>query len=222
MRKIPKDMTDGSVHIQRDGVATVVRYSNTNEVLVRFDNGYKAKVQAGHLRKGTVKNRMLPTVFGVGFIGGNEYKSCSGLGGVHSKVYQDWINMLSRCYSEDRLSLFPSYDGCTVTKEWFNFQVFAKWYFENYPKDGLDYHLDKDILSKGVKVYSPETCLFIAPFENYQKAHAKETVLTSPDKTNKYIYNISKFCRENNLSQPAINEVTLGRRKSYKGWSLAK
>jgi len=47
----------------------------------------------------------------------------------------------------------------TVCDEWLNFQVFAKWYNEqSYKHDDLD----KDILSNGAKMYSPENCVLIS------------------------------------------------------------
>ena len=56
----------------------------------------------------------------------------------------------------------PTYRGCLVAEEWHNFQVFAKWFHENYkPEYMQNWHLDKDILVKGNKIYSPETCCFI-------------------------------------------------------------
>ena len=43
-----------------------------------------------------------------------------------------------------------------------NFQNFAEWYEENkYEVHGEKIHLDKDILIKGNKIYSPETCLLV-------------------------------------------------------------
>lgn len=221
MRAIPTDMITGVKHKQRDGVATIVKYYNTNKVVVSFENGYGTSVQAGHLRKGTIKNRLLPTVFGIGFMGVGVHKSCSGKGGIHSKIYQDWINMIGRCYNPERLELYPSYSGCTVCDKWHDFQVFGDWYVDNYPADDGDYHLDKDILSYGAKVYSPETCVFVSPFENYQKAHAKKAKLKSPSGEIIEVYNISKFCRDNNLSQPCINDITIGKKDNYKGWSSA-
>lgn len=219
MRKIPKDMMVGFKHDQRDGVAEIVSYKSYDSVLVRFENGYEALVQAGQVRKGSVKNRMLPTVFGVGYMGKGGYKSCNGKGGEHSKIYQDWINMLGRCYNPEVKEAYPSYQGCTVFDSWFNFQNFSEWYTENYPRDGGVYHLDKDILSSGVKIYSPSTCIFVSPFDNYQKAHAKNAELKSPDGDVVIIYNVSKFCRDNGLSQSAMSAVKLGKRKSHKGWS---
>lgn len=69
--------------------------------------------------------------------------------------------MLGRCY-DDTKAKHKSYENCTVCEEWHNFQNFAKWYEENYYeiKDER-MELDKDILIKGNKVYSPETCVFV-------------------------------------------------------------
>ena len=52
----------------------------------------------------------------------------------------------------------PSYIGCLVDEEWHNFQNFAEWFEDNYVEG---WHLDKDILIKGNKIYSPETCCFV-------------------------------------------------------------
>jgi hypothetical protein len=49
-----------------------------------------------------------------------------------------------------------------VCEEWYNYQVFAKWYEENWkPWMNSSWHIDKDILVKGNKIYSPETCCFV-------------------------------------------------------------
>jgi hypothetical protein len=48
-----------------------------------------------------------------------------------------------------------------VCEDWLNFQNFASWYDENYYEiDGEKMQLDKDILIKGNKVYSSNTCVF--------------------------------------------------------------
>lgn len=72
-----------------------------------------------------------------------------------------WRSMLSRCYSKKYQEKEPSYIDCSVCEEWLLFSNFKKWFDENYV-DG--YALDKDILIKGNKVYSPDTCCFV-PFE---------------------------------------------------------
>ena len=70
--------------------------------------------------------------------------------------------MLRRCYNERELNKQPTYRGCSVCDEWHNFQNFAQWYTDNYYEiDGECMELDKDILHKGNKIYSPDNCVFV-------------------------------------------------------------
>lgn len=70
--------------------------------------------------------------------------------------------MITRCYSNKQTSKRRTYKNCEVCKEWHNFQNFAKWYEENYYTiSNQVMHLDKDILIKGNKIYSPNTCIFV-------------------------------------------------------------
>lgn len=75
--------------------------------------------------------------------------------------YGIWFDMLRRCYSDKLHAKRPTYKGCTVCDEWLTFSNFRKW-AEN-PDNGYSkgYHLDKDILTKGNKTYSPENCCFV-------------------------------------------------------------
>lgn len=72
--------------------------------------------------------------------------------------YNTWKNMLKRCYSEKEKEIFPTYKGCTVSEEWKLFSNFRKWMVE---QDWEGMHLDKDLLIRGNKVYSEETCVFV-------------------------------------------------------------
>jgi len=76
------------------------------------------------------------------------------------KAHSKWLGMFRRCYSNESHNM-EAYRGCTVTECWWDFQVFAKWFYENYREDGTEYHLDKDILVKGNRVYSENTCCFV-------------------------------------------------------------
>ena len=70
--------------------------------------------------------------------------------------------MLKRCYDEKYHEKHPTYKDCKVCEEWHDFQNFAEWYYNNYYEiEGERMHLDKDILIKRNKVYSPETCVFV-------------------------------------------------------------
>ena len=70
--------------------------------------------------------------------------------------------MLARNYDPYTQSKQPAYIGCSVCEEWLCFQNFAEFYI-NHPSYGLGYNLDKDLLVKGNKVYSPETCTMLPP-----------------------------------------------------------
>ena len=72
--------------------------------------------------------------------------------------YKRWCAILNRCYNKKYISLKPTYKDCEICEEWKIFSVFQKWCEENYVNG---YVLDKDILFKGNKMYSPETCCFI-------------------------------------------------------------
>lgn len=93
----------------------------------------------------------------VGYIGEGIYSHKT-----HPKIYNEWLHMLKRCYSEKVQNKYPTYKGCSVCKEWHNFQNFAEWYEENYYEiEGQRMEIDKDILCKGNKMYSPSNCIFV-------------------------------------------------------------
>jgi len=73
--------------------------------------------------------------------------------------YRKWHNMIQRCYSEKTQKKYPSYADCKVCDEWLTFSNFKAW-MEKQDWQGKE--LDKDLLSKGGKVYSPETCAFVS------------------------------------------------------------
>lgn len=73
--------------------------------------------------------------------------------------YSIWTCMLARCYSGRYQAKYPTYAGCTVSKEWHSFMAFRSW-VSTKCWDGKN--LDKDILKPGNKIYSPETCVFVS------------------------------------------------------------
>lgn len=77
--------------------------------------------------------------------------------------YMIWSAMLQRCYDYKIHKIRPTYIGCTVCDEWKYFSNFKNWFYLNY-KEG--FHLDKDILVEGNKIYSPDTCRFVPPYLN--------------------------------------------------------
>lgn len=215
--KIPEDMQTGIVHeTNKHGPIEVVKYNNARSVLVKFTNtGYKATTEAGHIRKGSVRDLYFPSVYGVGFIGDGDYKPKEHK--KKSKFYEVWQGMLQRCYDPKMQERRPTYIGCTVCEDWHNFQNFAKWMSD---KDYAGNHLDKDILIDGNKIYSPETCIFVSPYQNAEKANAKHYNFISPDGDLIEVYNLNKFCRINNLHQGDMVRVSKSKLNHHKGWTI--
>jgi hypothetical protein len=55
--------------------------------------------------------------------------------------------------------------------------------------------------------------------ENVEKAWAKVWTLIDPEGNSIKVYNLSKFCRENNLDQGTMMKVMSGQRNHHKGWT---
>ena len=146
---------------------TIVRYGNYYDIDVQFDDGTIVEHRIyGHFKKGNIKNPMFPSVYGVGYFGIGKFKSIDE-NGKHTKCYDAWQRMLQRCYDPKFHEKHPTYKGCRVCEEWHNFQVFAEWYYEHYYEfEGQTMNLDKDILNKGNKVYSADSCIFVPQFIN--------------------------------------------------------
>lgn len=83
----------------------------------------------------------------------------------HTPEYVMWREMLRRCYSAKFKEKFPCYDDCFVSIEWHDFKNFyndlTKMFGYENIKLGRKYNLDKDLLLKGNKVYSKDTCCIL-------------------------------------------------------------
>lgn len=94
---------------------------------------------------------------------GNKY--LSKINGNIAKEYNAWSGMLARCFSKKKKDEHKTYQDVTCCEEWLLYDNFYEWLHsqDNFDKwlnnDG--WHLDKDILIKGNKIYSPETCCLV-------------------------------------------------------------
>ena len=154
----------GEISISLEGYEMkIIEYNNYTDIVVEFQDEYKAKVHTTyqHFKNDKwVKNPYHPRVFGVGYFGQGKYEAQKNK--KKNKVYQVWMSMLQRCYDPYYINEHLTYIDCYVCKEWHNFQNFAKWYEENYYECNNErMELEKDILIKNSKIYSPETCVFV-------------------------------------------------------------
>ncbi|EHM6953344.1 hypothetical protein KGV31_002143 [Vibrio parahaemolyticus] len=114
-------------------------------------------------RKTTIRNNAKRnTAYNIGIrdLPSNEIRNQDG---TNTVLYKVWSSMLQRCYSQSFLSKFPTYRGCSVCEEWLTLSEFKKWFDAHYIEG---YELDKDLLFKGNKIYSPQTCVFIPKHVN--------------------------------------------------------
>ena len=141
-------------------------YIDSMNVVIKFENGYTTKNTYNAFKKEEIKNPYDKTVFNTGYIGEGKYKVSTNR--VFNNIYKLWKRMMGRCYDISYINKYPTYKDCSVCEEWHNYQNFAKWHDENYYKiEGEEIHLDKDILIKGNKIYSPDTCIFVPDRINY-------------------------------------------------------
>ena len=114
----------------------------------------------GNFKKGKIKCPYEPRYFGVGYLGEGKYKIVENR--KLKKEYKIWYNMLMRCYDPKYQEKHPTYKGCKVEDYLLNFQHMGEWIEENYYEiQGEKMCLDKDILCKGNKTYSRDTCIFV-------------------------------------------------------------
>lgn len=143
------------------GRCFIIDYKGWDKVLVMFyDPICIVKCQLDGLKRGMVYNPMKPTFYNKGYIGVGEF------GYKDRRAYRIWNGVLTRAYNPKYKLRHSTYKDVAVCEEWYSFQNFAAWYYSEQQCDSVDeygkpFHLDKDILVKGNKVYSPETCCFV-------------------------------------------------------------
>lgn len=97
-------------------------------------------------------------VYGVGYCSDKRKRYSN----TEAKSYLTWRNMLKRCYSSEEKYKNYRELGVYVCEEWLDYSVFEKWFDRNYYEiPGEKMELDKDILTHGNLVYSPENCVFV-------------------------------------------------------------
>lgn len=154
------------------GKFKVVEYNSSTSVVVEFlDTGYRTTAQKTSILLGQVRDRLVPSLYGVGVIGDTPTKE----NGKFTKLYTAWKGMLERCYTEKSLAKCPTYLGCSVSDNFKNFTFFKEWAEKQVGSDKDGWNLDKDILVRGNKIYSEDTCCFVPQEVNKIFTNMKNT-----------------------------------------------
>lgn len=142
----------------------IVEYNNSSDIVVEFQDEYKYRVNNtySNFKKGCIKNPYHPTLYGVGIIG-TKYPVSNNC--KNTKEYDMWHSMLQRCFDLTYKENRPAYKPVTCCHEWLLFEDYYEWLhsqenFEQWYK-GKRWAVDKDILNKGNKIYSPDNCCLI-------------------------------------------------------------
>ena len=137
----------------------ILKYNDSKNVDIQFLNtGFESTVQLTTIKSGEVKDRLSPSVCGVGILG---TKYPSRVNGVLTKEYTLWVGMLQRCYSDTYQKKQPTYEGCEVSDNFKSYEYFYEWCHKQVGFSNEGWQLDKDLLVKGNKVYSEDSCVFI-------------------------------------------------------------
>lgn len=153
----------GDLFSNKYGDYYVTDYINSGKVEIIFKStGWKYITSASNIRKGLVKDYLVPTVWGKGYcsLGKLPLKKDNPI--IH-EAYSKWEHMLRRCYSENFLKDNPTYQNSRVDTEWLDFKNFYNWYV-SVRKSFMDssWNLDKDLLYDYKNSnYSSETCALI-------------------------------------------------------------
>ena len=154
-----KDCVGKVCKSKSSGDFNIVKYNNAKNVEIRFlKTGFETSSQLEHIKNGNVKDPYTPSVYGVGIIGA---KYPVSEGGRDTKDYALWKHMLARCYSDAYKKKRPTYEGCGVSDRFKSYEYFYEWCNKQIGFGNQGWHLDKDLLTKGNKVYSEGSCVFI-------------------------------------------------------------
>lgn len=143
----------------------IIKYINAHNVIAQFQDEHNAIVNVSfqQLQKGQIRNPYHKSVFGIGYLGEGNYPT--SVNGKTSQEYITWKGMIERGYNIKYKENHPSYIDVTVCESWHNYSTFYEWIHsqDNYEKwlNGDRWALDKDILVKGNKIYSPQYCKLV-------------------------------------------------------------
>ena len=197
MKKIDRT---GEKGINKFGSEMLIKeYRNNRDIDVYFPeyDWVFEHAQYQKFKDGEIKCPYERRYYGKGYLGEGKYRMSEN--GKITDGHNIWYNMLKRCYDPKYQERYPSYKGCEVEKYLLNFQNMSEWLDKNYYKvPGEKMCFDKDILFKGNKVYSRNTCSLVPPetnslFENlsYRK-YKNELPIGVRPQNKKY----QAFCRD--------------------------
>lgn len=135
------------------GKFKILEVGDWKSIKVQFiDTGFITITRSDKIRSGSIKDRLAKNAYGVGYLGDGE---------TEKRSLSLWFAMLCRCYNPEYHKNKPSYVECSVSKYFENYTNFKSWCFNQTGFKQEGWHLDKDLICKGNKIYSESTCCFV-------------------------------------------------------------
>lgn len=194
LKRNKKNERVGQIYKNIEGYnAICIDYKERNDIYVQFLDEHKQIIHTtwAYFTKGKFHNPYAITLYNKGSIGNVSAK------GENHKAYATWRDMINRCYRRKH----PRYKDCSICDEWLCFENFLQWYKKNYyeiPNERTE--LDKDILYKGNKIYSPQTCIFVPSSIN-------KLIIKSNKTRGKFPIGVSRYNSRNDcfISKCSVN-----------------
>lgn len=116
-----KDRVGETYPTNKYGIVRIERYVNCEDVDVVFlDTGYRANYSMVQIVRGVVKDRLQPSVYGVGILGADS--NC-----YQDNAYTHWRSMLERCFSEKVNKRLRAYNDVSVSDNFKYYSSFKEW-----------------------------------------------------------------------------------------------
>lgn len=182
----------GDVFETKYGVCTIVEMLPNKRCLIKWE-GYDTlcDVTRWNLNIGKVKPKEISRKISKYTRKRSTYPT--KIDGKPTKLFDMWQRIRKRC------GRHKNYLDCKVCDEWIcNYQAFAEWATPKY-KDGWE--IDKDLLVKGNRIYSPDTCCFIPQHINtiFVKNNARRgncpIGVTYSKRDGLYVAMVSEYCK---------------------------
>lgn len=153
----------------------IIEYIDCDNITVMFKESKTiVKSTYAHFKNGEIKDKNFKNII-------KKERTCIGntttkdKNGNTKKSYNVWKGIIDRCCDEKFQKEHQSYQGCSICDEWLCYENFEKWYNENYYEiDGEMMCVDKDILYKNNKIYSPDTCIIVPTRINSMFKHRRK------------------------------------------------
>ena len=165
------------------------KYKDLDVYLPEYDWTFE-HARYGDFKNGEIKCLYEPRYYGKGYLGEGKYKVREN--GKLTDEYKIWHGVLQRCYDPKFHEKHSTYKDCTVEDYLLNFQHMGKWLEDNYYEvPGEKMCLDKDILCKGNKIYSRDTCIFVPErinllFTKRDKSRGNSPIGATPNSSGNY------------------------------------